>query len=105
MIKPVSPDEVVTLKARLLPDYVIEGVNECIAENYLGGKAHFTQNDVIAKILSKAAVAGIGITRQQLFGNKYLDFEDIYRQNGWQVEYDKPAYNESYEANFTFRRK
>jgi hypothetical protein len=32
-----------------------------------------------------------------------LDIEDTYREAGWKVEYDKPAYCENYPANFTFR--
>jgi hypothetical protein len=31
-----------------------------------------------------------------------LDIEPIYREAGWIVEYDKPAYCENYDANFTF---
>lgn len=28
----------------------------------------------------------------------WLDLEDIYRDEGWTVEYDSPGYNETYEA-------
>lgn len=42
------------------------------------------------------------VPRNVVFANKWLDIEDIYREQGWRVDYDKPAYNENYQASFTF---
>lgn len=105
MIKPISPEEVADAKKDYFPDYVIQAVNESIAKNYSGGRAEIMQNEIITAIMENAKKSGVTLTRGQVFGNRYLDFEDIYRANGWQVEYDKPAYNENYQANFIFRRK
>ena len=105
MIEPIKPSEVVSLKSKILPDYVIEAINESIAENFLNGRAKIEQTAIINKIMTKAAAQDIGLSRNQIFANHYLDFEDIYRAQGWSVHYDKPGYNESYEANFVFKEK
>jgi hypothetical protein len=42
------------------------------------------------------------LTRAFIFSKGYLNFEELYEAQGWKVVYDKPAYNESYKANFTF---
>jgi hypothetical protein len=45
------------------------------------------------------------ITVQTIWENKWLDVEDEYRKNGWEVEYDKPGLGESYPARFIFKPK
>ena len=32
-----------------------------------------------------------------------FDVEDIYEKAGWDVTYDTPGYNETYEPKFTFK--
>jgi hypothetical protein len=97
--KPISPDEVASAKAAIFPDYVIDSVNELIAAKYTAGRAVFTQDEVMDKILSKT-----NLTREYVFSAGYLNFEEIYEAQGWKVVYDKPGYNESYKANFTFTK-
>ncbi len=98
-VKPITPAEVVSLKASLFPDAVLEAFNELIAENFAGGVASFTEKKVVARIFKK------GISSSQAYANHWLDVEDIYRKNGWRVEYDKPGFNEGYDATFTFSLK
>lgn len=98
-VKPITPAKVVALKASIFPDEVLEAFNELIAENFTGGVASFTEKKVVARIVKK------GISSSQAYANNWLDVEDIYRKNGWKVEYDKPGYNESYDAIFTFSIK
>lgn len=45
------------------------------------------------------------VKRQEIFDNGWLDIETVYEDSGWSVEYDKPGYNESYEASWTFKPK
>jgi hypothetical protein len=99
--KPISPSEVAGLKATLLPDEVIEAFNELIAKNASNGRSEFTQSTVVSLILKKLP----GWTKAQLHAERCLDVEDIYRAAGWKVEYDKPGYNEDYEARFVFSYK
>ena len=43
-----------------------------------------------------------GELSKMLYEKHYLDVEDAYRKRGWIVDYDKPAYNETYDAFFEF---
>jgi hypothetical protein len=101
LTKPISPNEIAGAKSGVFPDFVIEAVNELITENYTSGRARFTQDDVITKILSKTDYC----TREWIFAKGWLNFEEIYEAQGWEVVYDKPGYNESYKANFTFTKR
>jgi len=114
MIKPITPREVIGKKTELIPDAVLLAFNETIARTYHNGVATFTQDEIILLIIQKfeqEVNKGLGAedwikqSRQQVFDNHWLDVEGIYRKAGWIVEYDKPAYNESYPATCTFRGK
>jgi hypothetical protein len=45
-----------------------------------------------------------GLTRQGMYDKGWMDVEDVYQKAGWEVEFDKPGYNEDYEANFKFSK-
>lgn len=100
MVKPIRPDEVTATKKQYIPDGIIEAFNEAIAKNYSNGYATVYQDDVMTIAIEKT-----GYSRSRIFENNWLDVEDIYRAEGWNVLYDKPAYNENYRAYFEFRRK
>lgn len=57
------------------------------------------QSEIIAGLILE------GYQKQEILGNGWLDFEVVYEEAGWDVVYDKPGYNESYGANFTFKAK
>ena len=100
-VKPITPDEVIPLKNKLIPDLVIEAWNEIIAEKYTSsGYANIKQGDIVTRIQTRMDCA-----RQTVFDKHWLDVEDIYEEAGWDVKYDKPGWDETYEANFTFKRK
>ena len=107
-IRPITPDEIY----QEIPDYVIEGANKCIKDHYLALKksSHFTQDELIEYISEAYYKANPGTEvvksqlRAMLFDKHYLDIEPIYRECGWKVNYDKPAYFEDYPANFTFSK-
>jgi len=44
-----------------------------------------------------------GLNRAEIFDKGWLNVEEVYRAAGWAVEYDKPGFNESYSATFTFK--
>lgn len=98
--KPISPEEIVNLKTSTIPDFVIAAFNKCIAQNWEGSYSIFTQDEVIAEILSGREP----LTRQVIFKKNWLDVELIYMDAGWWVQYDKPGYNETYKATFEFRK-
>jgi len=96
-VKPIKPGEVAKKKEHDFPDTVFEAFNEMIAENYSGRTATFRQEDVVALMVKK------GLGRTDIYKKGWLDIEDIYDKAGWEVDYDRPGYNETYETTFTFR--
>lgn len=100
MVNPITPEQVIEVKQTIIPDEVIEIFNYWIARNWNGSQATIRQVDVVAGITERMRV-----TNDVVYGNHWLDVDDIYREVGWEVVYDKPAYNETYEAAFTFRKR
>lgn len=105
-VKPITPDEAKARRVTAVPAQVLESFNELIIENLCLGSATIKQKDAIDRILSKLnQTLGNQHTAQQICDRGWLNIEDIYRSAGWKVEYDKPGYNESYDAFFKFLRK
>ncbi len=100
-VKPITPEEAKDSIIRSFPDYIIESVNELIVETGRSCKyVKILREDVIKRIQSKKDVS-----RDHLFNNKFLDFEDVYRDQGWSVSYDQPCRGESFKAYYKFTPK
>jgi len=99
--KVISPDEI--LLEEQIPEFVIQAVNNLLKLKFMGGEAYIYQDDIMKEALKLCPDPEI--TRQDIFNNKWMDFEPLFENNGWSVRYDKPGYNESYRANFTFTKK
>jgi len=97
-VHPIKPSEVAKKKAIDFPDAVFEAFNQLIAQNFSAGYAVVKQDEVVALMVKK------GLKRGEIFRNHWLDVEDVYKAAGWKVEYDKPAYCESYDAFFSFKK-
>lgn len=102
MVKPLKPSDIGEAKKKVIPDEVIEVFNELIAVKYTNGRALFKQKDVVARICSKMNMRAM--EENTIFENGWLNVEEMYRAEGWKVTYDKPAYSESYDATFEFRK-
>lgn len=99
-VKPISPEDAVKKKQEAIPAFVIQAFNEVIIANISdSGYANFKQDEVLRVVMSKG-----GVSSKEVFEKGWLDVEPIFRKAGWKVDYDKPGYNESYSANFTFRK-
>jgi len=106
-IKPITPQEVEEARKNDIPSFVIEAVNKLLKKKWDGKKAIITQDEIISE-MKPINVLGLenGVNfRRQVFANHWLDFEDLYRESGWKVEYDKPGYCETYNAYFKFTKK
>ena len=104
-VKPIRPQD---LKKKEPPYFVFEAVNELLQEKYCSERMiMITQNELMELVLKKAKleIEWKGLTRETVFKSHWLDIEDHYREVGWTVVYDKPAYNEAYEAYFKFTSK
>ena len=108
---PIKPSLVadLSLKAEIdnIPDYVVSVINGLIIKNFARSvqSARIMQNEVINAILTCPVALARELTREQLFAEHMLDFEEVFRSHGWRVSYDRPAYNENYEASFKFSVK
>ena len=102
MVKPLAPSEVVEVRTKLFPDFVLETWNAVIAKNWSGRSSRIEQPDIINQLVTASPTL---VSRGDVFANHWLDIEDTYRAEGWSVEYDKPGYNESYDAYFVFKKK
>jgi hypothetical protein len=92
----ISPDDISIIKAAVIPPEVFDAVNELLALRYISGsRVTIKQYEIADLIKEKLGECKI----------EWLNFEDVYRNAGWIVEYDKPAYCESYDAFFVFRKK
>lgn len=99
MAKPIKPNEIIAIKKEQFPEEVFEVVNEIIAKYWDGYSSSFLQKE-----LAKAIASKLKCTTAEVYKNHYLDIEEMYEEAGWNVVYDKPGYNESYEASFTFTK-
>lgn len=95
-----SPKDAVDQAAKVshVPQSVIDVVNGLLSTNYRTGTIILSQDDIIAAVL----VTHPNMDREDIFKQRWLDFELVYAANGWDVKYDRPAYNESGSARFLF---
>lgn len=96
MAKPITPSDVAKRKTVTMPDAAIEAFNELIEENATRGRATFEQDAVVERMVAK------GLKRVEIFERGWLHVEDVFGRAGWRVEYDKPGWDETYPARFTF---
>lgn len=102
-IKPIRPEEIIDQLEKIIPQVVIEAVNNLLKKKYRGLEKSFNvkEKEIIEEIMRLDS----DMIREDLYKNHWLDFEEIYRNNGWKVEYDKPHYTDNYDAYFTFTVK
>jgi hypothetical protein len=98
MTRPISPKDIARTKAAKFPPEVIEIFNELIAMHYSSGTARVYQREAMALIKSR-----LNVEERVIVDKGWLSVEEIYQAMGWEVRYDKPAYNESYPAYYIFK--
>jgi len=97
--KAISPREVVKYRKESIPNVVLEAFNALIKEKFNVYSAVVFQDDIVEILEEK------GFARNDIYDRHWLDVEDIYREKGWNVKYDKPGYCEDYRAYFEFKAK
>jgi hypothetical protein len=100
-VKPISPSDIIENLDKIIPPVVIQAVNNLLKKEFRGSSATILQDDIVSEIMRLDG----SYTRDMIFDSKILDFETLYRKNGWSVEYDKPGHNESYKPKFIFKKK
>lgn len=104
MNKALSPKEAITRAKNEVPELVFQAWNNLIVENLKvqGGKA---SSEFLLEELANQITLIMSISYEQAKQNGWFDLEDIFRDKGWKVEFDRPGYNESYSPKFTFKSK
>lgn len=95
--RPIKPEEV-PLPTYPIPPFVYDVFNTLIEEK-MG-------DNMSAKILLKDVKSAIRGHKEykdeDIFKRKWCDVEDMYREVGWEVIYDGPAYCETYDGYYVF---
>lgn len=104
-VEALSPKEILDGLNDIIPGFIIEAVNNLLKKEFRGGYATILQKDISAEAIRIAATQGKTVTAQQIYDENWMDWEPIFRKAGWKVTYDKPGYNESYDASFEFKPK
>jgi len=98
-MKAITPNEVLENRERYIHPDIIKVVNEILSQRFI-------RNSVckitVKEIWEKFHILNPEFDKKLLFKEKHMDFEDVYRKSGWVVQYDGPAYNETYDAFFKF---
>ena len=97
MVTPIRPDQVEGRKQAAIPVELIAAVNDLIVKNWDGHQARVLAKDVVAAVADT-------YTAKELYANRWMDFEPTFREAGWEVKYDQPGYNETYDASYQFTR-
>jgi len=100
-ILPITPAEILADLPNIIPSFVFEAVNNLLKKKFRGNSVTIKQDEIMSEIANLQKT----YTRQEIYDNKWMDFEKVYRDNGWNVEYDKPGYSENYDAYFKFSVK
>ena len=95
-IAPASPSDIERRWLDRIPSEIFSVINDILVEKWNGwGEKICIKQDEILDRLNSAK-------RGDVFKYHWLDIEPFYRSSGWTVGYNKPAYNESYDAYFIF---
>ena len=100
-VKPLKPSDIVDNLDTIIPSVVIEAVNNLLKKKFRGSSAMIKQKEIVDEIIR----LDDSMTSQKIFDEKWMDFEEIFKRNGWSVKYDGPGYSESYDAYFVFTPK
>lgn len=95
---PIKPSDVTLKKfSSVFPEEIFTAFNEMIAQAWDGRSSTFREDAVLQLV-----ALTLGVSRQRAIDLGALDVEPAYRAAGWRVTYDRPGYNETYPATFTF---
>jgi hypothetical protein len=83
MNTPLSPQAALDLKAKTIYPKVIEVVNSLLVKHMKNGRVILRKDDVV-----NALTLATGVSDSTVYEEGWLDFEFLYRREGWKVSYD-----------------
>lgn len=101
-VRPISPRDIADQKRHDLPDQVVACWNRLIARHFSATVSAVRQDEALDELMAFVPEGHLQ-PRKYIVDQGWLDVEPMYRARGWEVEYDRPGYNESYPAVFRFR--
>jgi len=99
-IKPIKPTDVFDEKLKTIPDAMIDAVNKMIALKWNGILASFKREDLVAEYFKKTGIVNNRENRKKLDDENALNFENVYRREGWRVKYYYPQPSNSHFEPF-----
>jgi hypothetical protein len=108
-MNPITPEEALKQCGdRKIPVEVIGAFNQLIVdktENRGDIRIKITIDEIVPVVLERFAGSNFNVLRQQIFDNKWLDVEPLFRNAGWKVEFVKTPYYDPSPGYFIFERK
>lgn len=98
--RPIRPDEFAELQKGDFPEAVWQAFNEMIFREWNGSFSIVRLEAVVDRIVFLH-----GCPADDVYKYGWLNIEEAFRSEGWDVKYEKPAYNEPGHAYFKFSRK
>ncbi len=100
----ITPKEAMNQFKQNIPEKVFTCWNELIVANLRVSNGN-SQSQFTLKELSSKIQYAMNTPFKVAKKNGWFDLEDHYNNNGWDVTFDSPGYNESYEATYFFKTK
>jgi hypothetical protein len=102
-VRPIKASEILKKKAETIPAAMVQAVNELIAKKWNGSQAVIRKDELLERYFEITGESNDRANRDKVYDKRYMDFESMYRQEGWVVKYSSPSYgDEDYEPYFTF---
>lgn len=92
----ITPAEAKARTGELIPEEVLELINSFLI-GYSGAPIAIKRKELVEKI-SEA----LGITEEEVFERRYLEFPEVYRAQGWSVVFEAPDRGENYDSYWRF---
>lgn len=93
-MKAITPEKAQELRAASIPDTVYQAINNLLVLKYNDLYIKITQAEVMEEIRN---VAKQNYPKEVIVNKGWLNFENAYRSNGWEVKYietGNPTYYE-----------
>lgn len=100
-MKPIRPEDIGAAKKAILPPEVIAAANEIITQNWNGSSARFTTTELAGRIRKKMDMGD----NEAVAAKGWLDIEDVYRNEGWKVEFYKTGYSDPEDDYYIFTKR
>ena len=101
-VKPITPKEAASkqVKNRVWPSGVIEAFNELIAQKFDGRTAVIMFDEAFRAVAERMRCSVTTVESNAW----WMNVEELYRQSGWRVDVDSPAFNETYKGSYKFTK-